>query len=133
MQAMTIDLFDELGVAPCFESTVNDVSILSNICSSITPVNVGAYYNQTFLEDINKGQSIFMFTILDFSGESTNLEAKLIFMNSFKTNWQILQVSIVSHEPVLFNCSVVDNILYGLKGRASTVDIENAAVHFKNL
>lgn len=112
---------------------MNDVSILSTICSSITPVNAGAYYNQTFLEDINKGQSIFMFTILDFSGESTNLEAKLIFMHSFKTNWQILQVSIVSHKPVLFNCSVVDNILYGLKGRAITVDIENAAVHFKNL
>lgn len=37
------------------------------------------------------------------------------------------KVSIVSQEPVLFNCSVADNILYGLKGRASTVDIENAA------
>lgn len=37
------------------------------------------------------------------------------------------KVSIVSQEPVLFNCSVADNILYGLKGRASTADIENAA------
>lgn len=37
------------------------------------------------------------------------------------------KVSIVSQEPVLFNCSVAENILYGLKGKASTVDIENAA------
>lgn len=133
MQAMTIDLFDEPGGAPCFESTVNDVSILSNICSSIAPVNASAYYNQASLEDINEWQSPFMFTILDFSRESTNLEARLIFMHSFKTNWKILQVSIVSQEPVLFNCSVADNILYGLKGRAITVDIENASVRFKNL
>lgn len=37
------------------------------------------------------------------------------------------KISIVSQEPVLFNCSVAENILYGLKGKASTVDIENAA------
>lgn len=37
------------------------------------------------------------------------------------------KISIVSQEPVLFNCSVAENILYGVKGRASDVDIENAA------
>jgi ABC-type multidrug transport system fused ATPase/permease subunit len=37
------------------------------------------------------------------------------------------KISIVSQEPVLFNCSVAENILYGVKGRASNVDIENAA------
>ncbi|ERN17906.1 ABC transporter B family member 25 isoform X2 [Amborella trichopoda] len=37
------------------------------------------------------------------------------------------QVSIVSQEPVLFNCSVEENIAYGLSGKASSSDIENAA------
>uniref|UniRef100_A0A0C9RGI0 TSA: Wollemia nobilis Ref_Wollemi_Transcript_28218_2638 transcribed RNA sequence n=1 Tax=Wollemia nobilis TaxID=56998 RepID=A0A0C9RGI0_9CONI len=37
------------------------------------------------------------------------------------------KVSIVSQEPVLFNCSIAENISYGVQGRASTVDIENAA------
>ncbi|GAB4828664.1 ABC transporter B member 27 [Ancistrocladus abbreviatus] len=37
------------------------------------------------------------------------------------------KISIVSQEPVLFNCSVEENIAYGLNGRASSVDIENAA------
>ncbi|XP_068654117.1 ABC transporter B family member 25 [Aristolochia californica] len=37
------------------------------------------------------------------------------------------QVSIVSQEPVLFNCSVEENIAYGFDGRADSTDIENAA------
>ncbi|KAJ3705981.1 hypothetical protein LUZ61_009686 [Rhynchospora tenuis] len=37
------------------------------------------------------------------------------------------QVSIVSQEPVLFNCSIEENIAYGLGGTASTADIENVA------
>lgn len=37
------------------------------------------------------------------------------------------QVSIVSQEPILFNCSIEENIAYGLNGNASSVDIENAA------
>ncbi|PKA65880.1 ABC transporter B family member 25 [Apostasia shenzhenica] len=36
-------------------------------------------------------------------------------------------VSIVSQEPVLFNCSIEENIAYGLDGKASSTDIENAA------
>ncbi|KAL4184624.1 hypothetical protein AMTRI_Chr10g2030 [Amborella trichopoda] len=43
------------------------------------------------------------------------------------------QVSIVSQEPVLFNCSVEENIAYGLSGKASSSDIENAAVRFELL
>eukprot|EP01018_Ginkgo_biloba_P035923 Gb_27774 [translate_table: standard] len=38
-----------------------------------------------------------------------------------------MEVSIVSQEPVLFNCSVAENISYGVKGRASSVEIESAA------
>lgn len=37
------------------------------------------------------------------------------------------KVSIVSQEPVLFNCSVEENIAYGFNGKASTSDIENVA------
>eukprot|EP00262_Sarcandra_glabra_P021430 TRINITY_DN908_c0_g1_i2.p1 TRINITY_DN908_c0_g1~~TRINITY_DN908_c0_g1_i2.p1 ORF type:complete len:664 (+),score=104.49 TRINITY_DN908_c0_g1_i2:60-2051(+) len=37
------------------------------------------------------------------------------------------QISIVSQEPVLFNCSVEENIAYGLEGKASNADIINAA------
>ncbi|XP_020268705.1 ABC transporter B family member 25 [Asparagus officinalis] len=37
------------------------------------------------------------------------------------------QVSIVSQEPVLFNCSVEENIAYGLNGNVSSAEIENAA------
>ncbi|KAL6537965.1 hypothetical protein OROHE_012252 [Orobanche hederae] len=36
-------------------------------------------------------------------------------------------ISIVSQEPVLFNCSIEENIAYGFDGKASTTDIENAA------
>ncbi|XP_026418386.1 ABC transporter B family member 25-like isoform X4 [Papaver somniferum] len=37
------------------------------------------------------------------------------------------KISIVSQEPVLFNCSVEENIAYGLDGKASSADVENAA------
>ncbi|XP_041998657.1 ABC transporter B family member 25-like isoform X1 [Salvia splendens] len=37
------------------------------------------------------------------------------------------KMSIVSQEPVLFNCSIEENIAYGLDGKASSADIENAA------
>ncbi|KAH6797266.1 transporter associated with antigen processing protein 2, partial [Perilla frutescens var. hirtella] len=37
------------------------------------------------------------------------------------------KVSIVSQEPVLFNCSIEENIAYGFDGKASAADIENAA------
>jgi ABC-type phosphate transport system ATPase subunit len=48
----------------------------------------------------------------------------LIFIFSSKS----FQVSIVSQEPVLFNCSIEENIAYGLEGKASSADVENAAV-----
>ncbi|KAE8784536.1 tonoplast ABC transporter IDI7 [Hordeum vulgare] len=41
---------------------------------------------------------------------------------------QILLVSIVSQEPTLFNCPIEENIAYGLEGKASSADVENAAV-----
>ncbi|KAI3669947.1 hypothetical protein L6452_41455 [Arctium lappa] len=37
------------------------------------------------------------------------------------------KVSIVSQEPVLFNCSIEDNIAYGFDGKASSSEIENVA------
>ncbi|RQP02686.1 hypothetical protein POPTR_018G051800v4 [Populus trichocarpa] len=37
------------------------------------------------------------------------------------------KISIVSQEPVLFNCSIEDNIAYGCEGKVSSMDIENAA------
>ncbi|KAL5748978.1 hypothetical protein ACOSP7_026014 [Xanthoceras sorbifolium] len=37
------------------------------------------------------------------------------------------KISIVSQEPVLFNCSIEENIAYGCEGTASSSDIENAA------
>ncbi|XP_062151013.1 ABC transporter B family member 27-like [Alnus glutinosa] len=37
------------------------------------------------------------------------------------------KISIVSQEPVLFNCSVEENIAYGFNGKASSTDIENVA------
>jgi len=36
----------------------------------------------------------------------------------------------VSQEPILFNCSIEENIAYGLNGNASITEIENAAVSF---
>lgn len=41
-----------------------------------------------------------------------------------------LKVSIVSQEPVLFNCSIEDNIAYGFDGKVSSSEIENVAVSF---
>lgn len=40
----------------------------------------------------------------------------------------LFQVSIVSQEPVLFNCSIEENIAYGLNGKAGAAEIENVAV-----
>lgn len=40
-----------------------------------------------------------------------------------------LQISIVSQEPTLFNCSIEENIAYGFEGKVDAVDIENAAVN----
>ncbi|KAL5544647.1 hypothetical protein UlMin_008431 [Ulmus minor] len=37
------------------------------------------------------------------------------------------KISIVSQEPVLFNCSIEENIAYGLDGKVSHGDIKNAA------
>ncbi|KAI9088368.1 hypothetical protein K1719_029817 [Acacia pycnantha] len=37
------------------------------------------------------------------------------------------KVSIVSQEPVLFNCSIEENIAYGFDGKVNPADIENAA------
>ncbi|KAK9277858.1 hypothetical protein L1049_027415 [Liquidambar formosana] len=37
------------------------------------------------------------------------------------------KISIVSQEPILFNCSIEENIAYGLDGKASSADVENAA------
>ncbi|PPD94840.1 hypothetical protein GOBAR_DD08151 [Gossypium barbadense] len=37
------------------------------------------------------------------------------------------KISIVSQEPVLFNCSIEKNIAYGCEGRVNITDIENAA------
>ncbi|KAI4970771.1 hypothetical protein ZWY2020_001685 [Hordeum vulgare] len=37
-------------------------------------------------------------------------------------------VSIVSQDPTLFNCPIEENIAYGLEGKASSADVENAAV-----
>nr|AIE39898.1 ABC transporter B family member 25 A1-2.1 variant [Triticum turgidum subsp. durum] len=37
------------------------------------------------------------------------------------------KVSIVSQEPTLFNRSIEENIAYGLEGKASSADVENAA------
>nr|GEX39685.1 ABC transporter B family member 27-like [Tanacetum cinerariifolium] len=44
-----------------------------------------------------------------------------------RPNHMVLKVSIVSQEPVLFNCSIEDNIAYGFDGKASTSDIEKVA------
>ncbi|PIO58898.1 ABC transporter, ATP-binding protein, partial [Teladorsagia circumcincta] len=37
------------------------------------------------------------------------------------------QIAIVSQEPILFDCSISDNIVYGLEERPSQTDIETAA------
>ncbi|OWM64518.1 ABC transporter B family member 27-like [Punica granatum] len=37
------------------------------------------------------------------------------------------KISIVSQEPVLFNCSIEENIAYGLSGRAAISEVENVA------
>ena len=42
------------------------------------------------------------------------------------TDW--FQVSIVSQEPTLFNCTIEENIAYGLEGKTNFADVESAAV-----
>nr|XP_042899922.1 uncharacterized protein LOC107456703 [Parasteatoda tepidariorum] len=37
------------------------------------------------------------------------------------------QMSLVSQEPTLFNCSIKDNIIYGIEGKVNQADIEKAA------
>jgi ABC-type multidrug transport system fused ATPase/permease subunit len=37
------------------------------------------------------------------------------------------KVSIVSQEPTLFNCTIEENIAYGLEGKANFADVESAA------
>ncbi|KAH8482522.1 hypothetical protein H0E87_029824 [Populus deltoides] len=41
------------------------------------------------------------------------------------------KISIVSQEPVLFHCSIEDNISYGCEGKVSSMDIENAAIKYQ--
>ncbi|KAB5524820.1 hypothetical protein DKX38_022569 [Salix brachista] len=43
------------------------------------------------------------------------------------------KISIVSQEPVLFNCSIEENIAYGCQGEVSSMDIENAAARERGL
>jgi ABC-type transport system involved in Fe-S cluster assembly fused permease/ATPase subunit len=50
------------------------------------------------------------------------------FSKMFIFSSKSFQVSIVSQEPVLFNCSIEENIAYGLEGKASSADVEKAAV-----
>lgn len=40
----------------------------------------------------------------------------------------LLQISIVSQEPTLFNCSIAENISYGLKDNVKHEDIERVSV-----
>jgi ABC-type multidrug transport system fused ATPase/permease subunit len=40
----------------------------------------------------------------------------------------LFQVSIVSQEPTLFNCTIEENIAYGLEGKTNFADVESAAV-----
>ncbi|KAF6170688.1 hypothetical protein GIB67_015640 [Kingdonia uniflora] len=37
------------------------------------------------------------------------------------------KISIISQEPVLFNCSVEENIAYRLEGKATSADVKNVA------
>ncbi|KAI8541744.1 hypothetical protein RHMOL_Rhmol08G0086000 [Rhododendron molle] len=43
------------------------------------------------------------------------------------------KISIVSQEPILFNCSIEENIAYGSDGKATTAEIENAADAMESL
>nr|GMD39107.1 ABC transporter B family member 25-like [Ipomoea batatas] len=77
--------------------------------------------------------------LLEISNQHLHQKVKLwyydLFVKStmsaffeFSTNasWKV-QVSIVSQEPVLFNCSIEENIAFGMGGKASMSDIEIAA------
>lgn len=37
------------------------------------------------------------------------------------------QIALVSQEPILFNCSIKENIIYGIEGHVEDADIERAA------
>lgn len=64
----------------------------------------------------------FDFVTLDVSGAHKFQSTVTLTFN--------VQISIVSQEPVLFNCSIEENIAYGCDGEVSSSDIENAAVRF---
>ena len=59
------------------------------------------------------------------------LSLKLVDGNDVKSlnvSWLRRQIGIVSQEPVLFNCSIRDNIAYGdVEREVSQEEIENAA------
>ncbi|CAL1409620.1 unnamed protein product [Linum trigynum] len=57
------------------------------------------------------------------------LEVRLLlnFLKYKQTSLLLVQISIVSQEPVLFNCSIEENIAYGCDGNISSSEIENAA------
>ncbi|KAK4567982.1 hypothetical protein RGQ29_003658 [Quercus rubra] len=49
---------------------------------------------------------------------------------SSRYHMNIYTESIVSQEPVLFNCSIEENIAYGFDGNVNSIDLENVAVRF---
>ena len=68
--------------------------------------------------------------------ESNNKSSKLLSLKlvdgndvkSLNVSWLRRQIGIVSQEPVLFNCSIRDNIAYGdVEREVSQEEIENAA------
>lgn len=56
------------------------------------------------------------------------MKAVILTSNTPTCAYFKLQISIVSQEPVLFNCSLEENIAYGCHGKASISDIETVAV-----
>jgi ABC-type multidrug transport system fused ATPase/permease subunit len=65
------------------------------------------------------------------NGLNNSVIFSIVLMLSSLSNiyiFMFVQISIVSQEPVLFNCSVEENIAYGFNGKASSTDIENVAV-----
>jgi hypothetical protein len=54
------------------------------------------------------------------------VQRRSLFFFQMFINWY--QVSIVSQEPTLFNCTIEENIAYGLEGKANFADVESAAV-----
>ncbi|KAI5021646.1 hypothetical protein ZWY2020_058376 [Hordeum vulgare] len=64
----------------------------------------------------HKKTNVFEFNKLSFGSSST----------STQESGENSKVSIVSQEPTLFNCTIEDNIAYGLEGKASYADVQNA-------